>query len=343
VKILVVGPSWVGDMVMAQSLFMVLRQLYVDADIDVLAPDWSRPLLERMPEVNQAIAMPLGHGEIALSARRSLGHSLRGEHYDQAYVLPNSFKSAIIPFTAKIPKRVGWRGEMRYGLLNDIRVLDKKKYPLMVQRFDALAYPVGETLPESLPRPTLNINEVHRLDALNAFNLHRDKPILGLCPGAEFGEAKRWPAKHYAAVAKAKIEEGWQVWVFGSSNDVVVAEEIQSYLSQAQAVHCRGLAGQTSLAQAIDLLSLADAVISNDSGLMHVAAALSRPLVVMYGSTSPDFTPPCSDNVAIIRSDLSCSPCFKRECPYGHYECLKNIGSDQVLNALAGLSINGFA
>ncbi|MBV1884053.1 MAG: lipopolysaccharide heptosyltransferase II [Pseudomonadales bacterium] len=333
-KILIVGPSWVGDMVMAQSLFMTLRQLYADCIIDVLAPDWSRPLLERMPEVRNAIAMPLGHGQLDLNKRRSLGRSLRQAKYDRAYVLPNSFKSAIVPFAAKIPKRTGWRGEMRYALLNDIRVLDKDKYSLMVQRFDALAYPADAALPEKLPSPKLNIDNALREETLSSFQLKLEKPVLGLCPGAEFGESKQWPAQYYAAVAKEKIQSGWQVWIFGSQNDLPIADEILSSLSEEEQSSCRVLAGETSLAQAIDLLSVVDAVVSNDSGLMHVAAALSRPLVVLYGSTSPDFTPPLSENVEVLQSDLDCSPCFKRECPYGHSDCLKKINSAEVLAEL---------
>ena len=321
-------------MVMAQSLFMVLRQLDSDCVIDVLAPDWSRPLLERMPEVRKAIAMPLGHGKLGLSERRGLGRSLRQEQYDQAYVLPNSFKSAIVPFAAKIPKRIGWRGEMRYALLNDIRVLDKEKYPLMVQRFDALAYPPEKLLPENLPNPSLEIDDRNREEALNSFKLNLERPVLVLCPGAEFGESKRWPAHHYASVAKEKIQAGWQVWIFGSESDKSVANDILSGLSEEQESSCRVLAGETNLAQAIDLMSLADAVVTNDSGLMHVAAALSRPLVALYGSTSPDFTPPLSEKVKVIQSKLDCSPCFKRECPYGHGDCLQKMDSASVLDGL---------
>ena len=142
-RILVVGPSWVGDMMMSQSLYRTLRARFPQAIIDVMAPAWCRPLLSRMPEVNEAIAMPLGHGALALGERRKLGHSLRERRYDRAYVLPNSFKSALVPFFAGIPHRTGWRGEMRYGVLNDARVLDKHAWPLMVERYVALAYDKG--------------------------------------------------------------------------------------------------------------------------------------------------------------------------------------------------------
>ncbi|HHX33968.1 MAG TPA: lipopolysaccharide heptosyltransferase II, partial [Gammaproteobacteria bacterium] len=218
-NILIIGPSWVGDMVMAQTLFMCLQQQHPDCNIDVLAPDWSRPILQRMPEVRQALSFPLGHGVLDLAARRKIGKQLKGQ-YQQAILLPNSLKSALTPFFAGIPLRTGWKGEMRYGLLNDLRVLDKQRYPLMIERFMALAYPPGTDLPKPYPRPSLQIDQVERDSALTAFALQLgDRPVLALCPGAEFGDAKRWPAKHYAEVAEAKIREGWQVWIFGSKND----------------------------------------------------------------------------------------------------------------------------
>ena len=328
-NILIIGPSWVGDMVMAQTLFICLKQRHgADCMIDVLAPDWSRPILERMPEVRQALSFPLGHGALELSTRRSIGQGLRGQ-YDQAILLPNSLKSALVPFFADIPLRTGWRGEMRYGLLNDVRKLDKDAYPLMIERFMALAYEPNTELPKPYPRPALQIDPASREQALQHFGLERDRPVLALCPGAEFGEAKRWPSEHYAAVADAHIRQGWQVWLFGSKKDHAVAEQIRE--------EATNLCGDTSLAQAIDLLSCADAVVSNDSGLMHVASALNRPLVAVYGSTSPGFTPPLADRVETLQLGLDCSPCSDRTCRFGHYNCLRDLMPAQVNAALERL------
>ncbi len=332
-RILIVGPSWVGDMVMAQTLFACLKRLHPDCRIDVLAPDWSRPLLERMPEVSEALSLPLGHGAFELATRRRIGRSLKGR-YDRAILLPNSLKSALIPFFAGIPTRTGWRGEMRYGLLNDLRALDKQRYPLMIERFMALAYPPGAELPQPYPRPSLRIEAASRDAALAAFGLSLDRPVLALCPGAEFGEAKRWPAEHYAKVAELKVRAGWQVWVFGSKNDHPVGEDIRGRLIPGLREEVTNLAGQTSLAQAIDLLACAGAVVSNDSGLMHVAAALDRPLVAVYGSTSPLFTPPLASQVEIVRLGLDCSPCFDRTCRFGHYDCLRQLKPRPVMDAL---------
>lgn len=336
-RILIIGPSWVGDMVMAQTLFHVLKQRHPACVIDVLAPEWSRPILERMPEVRQALSFPLGHGALELATRRRIGKSLAGQ-YDQAILLPNSLKSALVPFFAGIPQRTGWRGEFRYGLLNDVRTLDKAHYPLMIERFMALGYPAGAELPKPYPRPSLQIEAASRDAALAKFGLSLDRPVLALCPGAEFGEAKRWPSEHYAKVADIKIREGWQVWLFGSKNDHAVGESIRERLIPGLREESVNLSGETSLAEAIDLLSCSDAVVSNDSGLMHVAAALNRPLVAVYGSTSPGFTPPLADQVEVVRLGLECSPCFDRTCRFGHYNCLRLLEPEAVASALQRLN-----
>ncbi|MDC3737593.1 lipopolysaccharide heptosyltransferase II [Pseudomonas syringae pv. syringae] len=336
-KILIVGPSWVGDMVMAQTLFQCLKQRHPECEIDVLAPEWSRPILERMPEVRAALSFPLGHGALELATRRRIGKSLAGQ-YDQAILLPNSLKSALVPFFAGIPKRTGWRGEFRYGLLNDVRTLDKQRYPLMIERFMALAFDKGAELSRPYPQPSLRIDPTTRDAALRKFGLTLDRPVLALCPGAEFGESKRWPAEHYAQVADASIREGWQVWLFGSKKDHPVGESIRQELIPGLREESVNLSGETSLAEAIDLLSCADAVVSNDSGLMHVAAALNRPLVAVYGSTSPGFTPPLADAVEVVRLGIECSPCFERTCRFGHYNCMRLLEPDAVIQALSRLS-----
>ena len=319
---------------MAQTLFIALKARDSEAVIDVLAPQWSRPILERMPEVNAALDMPVGHGSLQLGVRRQLGRQLAGGKYDQAIVLPNSWKSALAPFFAGIRVRTGWRGEMRYGLLNDIRLLDKGRYPLMIERFIALAGKAGAALPDPLPRPQLVVDATNVKACLYRYSLSLTHPVLVLCPGAEFGESKRWPANHYGTVAQRKINAGWQVWLFGSEKDHAVAEQIRGQLAAKAKQYCLNMAGQTSLADAVDLMSVADTVVSNDSGLMHIASALGRPLVVLYGSSSPDFTPPLSDQVKVLRTGIDCSPCFKRECPLGHHKCLKELPAQWVLDAM---------
>ena len=333
-KILIIGPTWVGDMVMTQCLFKILKQRYPNVILDVLAPSWSFQLLDRMPEINHSWEMSIGRGELALITRYRIAKQIATENYDQAIVIPNSFKSALIPWWANIPIRTGWRGECRWGLLNDMRSLDRSALPLMVQRLAALGFDRDTNLADKLPRPKLISDPKLTITALNKFNLNTSQPILALCPGAEFGTSKQWPQKYYASVARHKLQAGWSVWIFGSAKDRTIAENIQK-LSHP---NCHNLAGKTSLAEAIDLLSLATTVISNDSGLMHIAAALQKPLLVIYGSTSPDFTPPLTTQVKIIRNKLDCSPCFKRECPLEHLNCLRQLEPAQVIQALDQLN-----
>ena len=340
IKYLIVGPSWVGDMVMAQPLFIAIKQQYPDAVIDVLAPAWSLPLIERMPEVRNGIDMPLGHGKVGLEVRYQLGKQLRAEHYTHAITLPNSFKSALIPFWANIPHRIGWRGEMRYGLLNDMRKLDKQQYPLMVARFVALAYPFNPMQPTNLPIPALQVDDNSIVSVKQKYSLSDAKPILALCPGAEFGPSKQWPVHHYAAVAQRMVDLGWQVWIFGSTKDRSTAEQILDTLHEAQKYQCRILAGETTLADAIDLMSCVSAVVSNDSGLMHIAAALNRPLVAVYGSTSAEHTPPMNNNCITLTESLNCQPCFKRQCPLGHTNCMMQLLPQRVILAIEQLTKN---
>lgn len=333
-KVLIVGPAWVGDMVMAQALFKLLKKQNPEVTIDVLAPAWSGALLERMPEVRRALTMPLGHGQLALRQRWQLGVTLRKQDYQQAIVLSNSWKSALVPFTARIPLRTGWLGEWRFGLLNDVRYLDKKLLPLMVQRFLALGVNNKIVIAEEEYRPALQVSQASVVATLTKFNINiSGQPIIALCPGAEFGSSKRWPAEYYAEIANIQRMQGAAIWIFGSAKDQSVAAEIQHATQNA----CVDFSGRTTLGEAVDLLSLATKVVTNDSGLMHIAAALQRPLVVVYGSTSPHFTPPLSNNVEILSLKLSCSPCFQRECPLGHWKCLRDLSPALVSQALERL------
>ena len=333
-RILIVGPAWIGDMVMAQTLFKLLKERRPEVELDVLAPTWTIPLLDRMPEVKQSINLPFNHGELRLRDRYYFAKSLLNKHYDQAIVLPNSFKSALIPFWANIPRRTGWVGEMRYPLLNDARRLDRTKLPLMIQQFMALGIEKDEHLPQQPALPLLSISKTSVEKTLRDLKLTQtESPILVLCPSAEFGPAKRWPAEYYAEVAKAKLAENWQVWLFGSAKEKAITDQIAA-LTDHRALN---LAGATKLTEAVDLLSLANLVISNDSGLMHIAAALSRPLVVLYGSTTPHFTPPLTHQIKILKLDLPCSPCFKRECPLKHFKCMLDLKPNVVIDAAKDL------
>lgn len=330
-NILIVGPAWVGDMIMADSLFQLIKKQNPHATIDVLAPSWTFSLLARMPCVSSSIVLPFEHGQLDLLGRYALAKSLRKKRYDQAIVLPNSFKSALPVWWANIPIRTGFTGEMRYGVLNDRRHLDKSRYVLMIEQFMALGLPPDAALPDIYPLPMLQVSIEKQKETLLKHRLSfSNEPILALCPGAEFGSAKRWPEKYYADVANKKLKEGWQVWLFGSKKDSHIAEQIMTLTGK----RCVNLAGQTHLEEAIDLLALASVVVSNDSGLMHMASALQKPLIVLYGPTSPLFTPPLYNNAKILSLNLACQPCFKRDCPLKHQNCLRQITPDFVLNEI---------
>jgi heptosyltransferase-2 len=314
-SILIVGPSWVGDMMMAQSLFKLLKMKQPNINIDVLTPTWSEGLLQRMDEVRHIIPHTIPHGKFGWRERRQIGQQLRSRAYQQAIVLPNSWKSALIPYFANIPQRTGFKGEMRYGLLNDIR--SKKGLTRTVDQFVAL----GTKDNAIAPQPSLSPKPIKH---------ENQQPILALCPGAEYGPAKCWPLEYYATVAKQKRDQGWQVWIFGSHKDYAAGAKIQSLVGEG----VRNLCGQTSLSEAVDLLALTNIVITNDSGLMHIAAALDKPVIAIYGSSSPKMTPPLSDKAHIISLGLNCSPCYQRTCPKKHLKCLRDITPDQVFDIM---------
>lgn len=323
-----VAPSWIGDAVLSHPLLARLEEADPGGAIDVLAPPWVLPVYRRMPQVAQAIANPFGHGELRLAERRRFAKALAP--YDRAVVLPNSFKSALIPWHAGIGRRTGYRGEMRVLLLNDRRALDAQALPLIVERYAALAQPAGEALRRPLPQPRLAVDPGAAQATAARHGLRLDAPVAAFAPGAEYGPAKRWPPRHFAQLARSLAGRGYQVWLLGSKKDA----EATAAVAGAAPGGCADLAGRTSLDEAIELLSLAARVVTNDSGLMHVAAALDRPLAAIFGSSSPAFTPPLSDKARVVSLRLSCSPCFARTCPLGHTNCLEMLPPADVLAAL---------
>ena len=328
-KYLIVGPSWIGDMVMAQSLFIALKQQYPDCEIDVLAPQWSLPVLQRMPEVNEGISADVSHGEFSFFKRRKLGLSLRSKNYSHAIVIPRSWKSALIPYFADIPIRTGYKGEMRFVLLNDIRVLNKQVLKQTVQRYVAHAWHNNPTKPAEINFPALRVNKEKQSKLIAQFGLKLDKPVVCMMPGAEYGPAKQWPVEYYKALAESLLATGWHVWILGSEKDKVAGDVI------AEGNDIYNLCGKTKLVDTIDLLACAESVVTNDSGLMHVATAVGVEVNVIYGSSTPVYTPPLTDRKKVFYLGLNCSPCFKRVCPLGHTNCLRNI---EVAHVFAEIS-----
>lgn len=324
-------------MVMAHSLVRLLARRDHALELEVVAPPATAPLAERMAEVRAVHLLDVPHGVFGFGARRRLAATLRPRGFERAIVLPNSWKSALVPALARIPGRSGWRGEWRHGLLDDLRRLDPQRLPRMVERFAALGLAPGASLPDPLPAPRLR-HDPARAAALRAdFTPDPHRPVLALCPGAEFGPAKQWPSAHFAELAARRIAAGWQVWLFGGPGDVEVAGAVCAALPASARAQVQDLAGRTRLLDAVDLLGVADAVVSNDSGLMHVACALGRPVLALYGSTSPAFTPPLGRRSAALSLALPCSPCFERRCPLGHLDCLVSLAPARVDAALDDL------
>ncbi len=326
-KILIVAPNWIGDTLLAQPLFARLQRKLPGLVLDVLAPEFTAPVLNRMPEVSSVIQAPFAHGKLHLKLRWRIGKDLRAQRYDSAIVLPNSFKSALLPFFADIPLRVGFIGESRYGILNVVHRLNEKLLPLMADRYAQLAEMPGQAPERPLSKPRLEVDTANQLITLSQLALDRSRPIVAFCPGAEFGPAKRWPVRHFASLAKSLIAHGRSVWIFGSDKERALGEAIVAGAGTSE--HCINLAGRTSLGGAIDLMALAESVVSNDSGLMHIAAALGRPLVALYGSSSPEHTPPLAA-ARIVRTAIECSPCYRRECPLGHFNCMNELLPERV-------------
>ena len=326
--ILLVGPSWVGDMVMAASLVAAIRARFPGRPVDVLAPPAALPIATLIEGVRNAIPLGFGHGQFGLTGRWKIGRSLKSAGYGTAIVLPRAFKAAIPPFAARIPERIGYAAEGRSILLTDARNDADRKTARTIDRFVALAGPAGQS-PVS-PRPRLQQPDVGPADLAGRFGLASDRPVLGLCPGAEYGPAKQWPAAKFAALAQLAVEAGYRVRLFGGPKDKTISAEI----ARLAGVPVDDLSGKTSLIEAAALLGRCDAVVSNDSGLMHVAGALDRPLVVVYGSSSEAMTPPTAPNAEVVSIELSCRPCFKRECPLGTLACLEGIEAQRVFAAV---------
>jgi heptosyltransferase-2 len=329
-RILVVAPSWVGDAILAEPLIALLREPYEDPIVDVLAPPWCAPVFGRMRGVRRLLETPFAHGRLGLLARRKLATELVPMQYTRAIVLPNSWKSALVPYLARIPRRTGYVGEFRYGLLNDARRLDAKGLPRLVDRFAALAAAPGALVPTP-PGPVLVPDVANRGAAMRAMRLRTDPPVAVLCPGAEYGPAKRWPPTHFADLAARFVADGRQVWLVGSPNDKLAASSVLQAAGEPGR-RILDLTGRTDLGTAIDLMSLATVVVSNDSGLMHAAAAVGVPVVALFGSSSPVYTPPLSPIAHVAKIDIECSPCFKRECPLGHFKCMRELAPDVVYN-----------
>ena len=346
--ILIIAPNWIGDAVMTQPLLASIKALYPDSNIDVLASTWVAPIYRACSEVNEVIEAPFEHQQLQWGLRKQLAKQLESKKYQVCFVLPNSFKSALIPWLANIPLRIGYRGEMRFGLIN--LALDnpsKVNRPPMLEHYLALSKLLNDEgatenqtsfSNEITPRLNVSIDAKQsverKLQSANISLSGSNPALYVLCPGAEYGPSKRWPTEHFASLASQLVSNhpNSHIILLGSKGDQILGNEITSLTQQNSHIH--NWCGDTSLDEAIALIGMSKAVISNDSGLMHVAAALSTPQVAIFGSSDPAHTPPLSEKAKVIWLNLPCSPCHKKECPLGHLKCLKDILPEQVLATL---------
>ena len=325
---LVIAPQWIGDAVMSEPLLARLAQRA--EQLTVAALPWVAPVYRAMPQVHEVIELPFAHGRLDWAARRRVAATLRGR-FDAAYVLPNSLKSALLPWLAGIPQRIGYHGESRYVLLNRRMPNPAQARPPMVAFYSALA---GEPVPaDACPRLRFDAAVVEA--AALAAGVQRGGYWV-FAAGAEYGPAKCWPAEHYAELARslAGTHPGVPVLLLGSGKELALCEQIARHAHGA----CRVLAGKTALIDAMALIAGARGVVSNDSGLMHVAAAFGVPQVAVFGSTSPEHTPPLNPRARVIwlkdELQLDCAPCFDRVCRFGHTRCLTGVSAQRVEAAL---------
>ncbi len=334
--LLIIAPNWIGDAVMTEPLITKLKEIHPHSRIDVLSTPWVASVMRAIPAVDEVITANLKHGLLQWEERKALAKQLEKKNYSHAYVLPNSFKSALIPWLAKIPHRIGYRGELRWGLINQALPNPSRAHrPPMSLHYFALSNQSSNTPLE--PRlslaPEVLKPTVEKLQALKAH-----QSLFVICPGAEYGPAKQWPTAHFADLAKRIAEENPQhlALILGSKKEAPLGQAIVDLSQNPEQVF--NWCGETSLDEAIACISLAKTVISNDSGLMHIAAAFSRPQVAIFGSSDPRHTPPLSKLAKVHWLHLSCSPCFKRVCPLGHSKCLVDITPTEVLNSVHQLT-----
>ena len=326
-RILVVAQAWIGDLVLSQILYALLKRQQPDASIDVVAPGWAGALLGRRPQVSRHIPLDVGHGQLGLWRRWTTARRL-GAEYRQAIVIPRSVKAALLPWAAGIEKRVGFDSGMRNGLINDSR----PRPPGAMARMARLASP-DPADPDAVPYPRLEVDPENAAGILRQWKIDPSEPVIGLMPGAAYGRTKEWGAESFAQLAAGLAEHGHRICVVGTSKD----RPLGKIVARAAPERIINLCGETTLDQAVLLISRLALAICNDSGLMHVAAAVDTPVIGIYGPTSPDTHPPQTNAREIHSVRALCSPCHRRVCPYGHHACMTRIAPEQVRAAALAL------
>ena len=332
-RTLVISPNWIGDAVMAQPLLARLKSRHPGRPIDVLAPPAVAPVWRAVAEVDTVLETPFRHKALQLRERWKYAQVLRARGYVDSYVLPNTLKYALIPWLAGIRHRVGYKGEMRYGLVNLMHHDEEPPRP-MVPFYAALANAPDAPLAPA-PRPRLVVPEDRIEAACARLGIAAQGALVAFAPGAEFGQAKRWPPRHFGALARAILEQdrGARIVLLGSPKDRATCEEVIAHAGDA-AASMSNLAGETRLDEAVAIIARCAAVVANDSGLLHIASGLNRPVIALYGPTDPGHAPPFSDIARSLSLRLDCAPCRQRECPLGHHHCMEQMEAPLVWREL---------
>ncbi|MDR3467827.1 MAG: lipopolysaccharide heptosyltransferase II [Xanthobacteraceae bacterium] len=327
--ILVVPYMWIGDFVRGHTVVRVLKQRWPNRPVDMLTTTLCAPLVDYMPGVRQGIVWDLPRGRLALKQQRALAERLRAQNYGTALVMPRTWKAALAPVFAGIPERVGFVGEVRFGLINDWR-WGEKALPRMIDRKVALALPPGTAMATEWPVPQLTVPaaEIAAWRAAHGLGL---TPAIALAPGS-VGSGKRWP--RYAEAARLLAARGFEVWVVGGPGEKALAADIVA----AGGPSVRDLTG-TDLRNGVLALAAARLAISNDSGLMHVAAAIGTPTMAIFGPTSPYHWAPLNELAAIVqtRTRVPCQPCHRPVCTMNDHRCMTEIAADEVVEIAAGV------
>ena len=324
-KLLIIPQNWLGDIVMSQTLLKKIKSNNPKTSIDILVNSSLKNLVERMPEINKVIILDCNHRELGLFKRLRLAKEIKKSSYDRSIVLSRSLKSSLIPYFAKIPIRTGELGELRYLLINDLKEFSKESRRKTASRYISMYSDNNEELSENY-YPSLDSNSENIKNLSEKYDLKKDKKVIIFAPGAAFGPSKMWPVNKFRELGK-KLNNDFKILILGSTNEKSIGNDIVTNKNMIN------LCGKTSIADAVDLMHISKFCVSNDSGLMHLAAATNTKSISIYGSTSPDFTPPLTKNKDIHYKGMSCSPCFEKKCKYGHYNCLVDIHSDDVFKS----------
>lgn len=341
-RILVIAPHWIGDAVMSLPLITLIHTKFPNSSIDVLCTPWVGSIYRASPAVETIVERDFQHGALQWSLRRSTARELKKQAYDMAFVLPNSMKSALIPWLAGIPTRIGYQGEYRFGLINvSLPNPSRQARTPMMEHYAKLLGGALDQIsnPQNLPSPKLSIDSTLTQWARGRIEEIGGVPLYVFAPGAEYGSAKRWPTSHFAQLANQILEGNpdAKIIILGSRADHVLGQEIVQSTNLSDRIH--NWCGAIRLDQSMALIAQSTCLISNDSGLMHIGAALSIPQIAIFGSSNPKHTPPLSPKAQIIWLGLDCSPCYQRTCPLGHLNCLNQIDSQRVYSMLTPIKV----